>query len=69
LAAAAGLSAKALRALDPQLTWIRALDDEGAEAGVLTLAYCATRVGQSGWEAWCIDAATGLPNFHNSAAD
>lgn len=69
LASAAGLSVKALRALDPQLTWIRALDEDGAEANVLTLAYCATRVDESGWEAWCIDAATGVRNLHNSAAD
>lgn len=69
LASAAGLSVKALRTLGPQLTWIRALDEGGAEANTLTLAYCATRTEQTGWEAWCIDASTGVRNYHSSAAD
>lgn len=69
LASAAGLSATKLATLDPQLTWIRAIDEDGAEAAVLTLAYCATRVEPSGWEAWCVDAATGVRNVHAWAAD
>ena len=39
LALAAGLTVKGLRVLDPQLAWVPALDENGAEANELMLAY------------------------------
>ncbi len=42
------------------LLWIRAVDLEtGAMAAELSLGYCQTERWDYGWQAWCIDAATG----------
>ena len=69
LALVAGLSGARMAALAPHLTWIRALDAQGAEASILTLSYCATQIMLAGWEAWCVDAGTGEKNAHGLGAD
>lgn len=60
LARASGVAIAELRALQHGFLWIRAQDlDSGAQNDVLSLAYCATQRSDRGWEAWCVDAATG----------
>lgn len=70
LASAAHLSEAELRKLSPDFLWIRAQDPvSGVEQDELTLGYCATERSDSGWQAWCVDAATGEPNAHGLGAD
>ncbi|HET7182005.1 MAG TPA: hypothetical protein VFI15_07230 [Candidatus Limnocylindrales bacterium] len=69
LAEVAGLTQADLAVLDPSLIWLRALDQEGVESTTLSLNYCATRTGTSGWESWCVDASSGEPSAHGLAAD
>lgn len=70
LAAVAGVTADELVTLGPGLTWARPQDPAtGATADVLTLNYCARRVESAGWQAWCVDAASGARSVEASAFD
>jgi hypothetical protein len=69
LAIVSGLTLAELAALDPGLIWLRPVDEAGVEASTLSLNYCVTRTDPSGWESWCIDAASGDRSAHGAGAD
>ncbi len=70
LAKFARVSRATLATYDPRLLWIRAFDPQtGHQDAKLSLSYCATHRWHWGWEAWCVDAATGVRTANSRAED
>lgn len=70
LAKFAKVSAATLATYDRGFLWVRTFDPETGHQGTkLSLSYCATHRWHWGWEAWCVDAATGAHSAHSGAVD